>query len=343
MSKNLSEFLDEPEILVESAIKKLEHLSGFESTDVRLLANVNIKLSVAKDLLRNHPPRKLMKALSYRSVDSMLKRENVASLFAVVTSVESPRWLNVFWRDLAKVHPSDFETREILIVKALSKYKAFKTKSGIGATPLLGAVVIWTPPKSKLELSASIAENISELRAVSAFIKLKNVEASFGSNLVDIIKNDAEHPLQISRLPISWRSIFHHYGLRSSKEHTEFFGPHILHEDIKAHKPLGVLASTSYVFNWWQDLEHVATKTKDGIVSFNLLDVIASKGHEFERRSLDNFRKSLWHEFVNSYFEHPSVEQHFMQQLEPQTVPIMDMPRVIDPEQEIKQMIEVGI
>jgi hypothetical protein len=74
-----------------------------------------------------------------------------------------------------------------------------------------------------------------------------------------------------------------------------------------------------------------------------LLDVIASKGHEFERRSLDNFRKSLWHEFVNSYFEHPSVEQHFMQQLEPQTVPIMDMPRVIDPEQEIKQMIEVGI
>jgi hypothetical protein len=119
MSKNLSEFLDEPEILVESAIKKLEHLSGFESTDVRLLANVNIKvrdklkdlgldpddttgpelyhallakvtkdeqnlnltsaeiikeiakvhknyqvyalkLSVAKDLLRNHPPRKLM-------------------------------------------------------------------------------------------------------------------------------------------------------------------------------------------------------------------------------------------------------------------------------------------
>jgi hypothetical protein len=175
MSKNLSKLLDQPEALVEAAVKKLEHLSGFESTDVRLLAEMSNKIrsktqelgldpddttgpelyhalsvklaqdeknlnlstddliykiakthklhkvyslkhSVAKELLRAHPPRKLMKHLNYRSVDSMLKRENVCELYGGLPLVEAPRWLNVFWKDLAKLTPSDFESREIEII-----------------------------------------------------------------------------------------------------------------------------------------------------------------------------------------------------------------------------------
>jgi hypothetical protein len=44
MSKKLAELLDEPEVVVESVIKKLEHLSGWESTDVRLLAEISNKV-----------------------------------------------------------------------------------------------------------------------------------------------------------------------------------------------------------------------------------------------------------------------------------------------------------
>jgi hypothetical protein len=39
MSKKFAELLDEPEVVVESVIKKLEHISGWESTDVRRPAN----------------------------------------------------------------------------------------------------------------------------------------------------------------------------------------------------------------------------------------------------------------------------------------------------------------
>jgi hypothetical protein len=42
----------------------------------------SLKRNVAKELLRSHPPRRLMKQLSFRSVDSMLKRENVCELYA---------------------------------------------------------------------------------------------------------------------------------------------------------------------------------------------------------------------------------------------------------------------
>jgi hypothetical protein len=403
MSKKLAELLYEPEILVESAIKKLEHLSGFESTDVRLLVEINnktrtkladigldpddttgpelyhallakvendeqtlnqnfgqiirqitdahkdysvyaLKQSVAKELLRNHPPRKLMKELSYRSVESMLKRENICTLFAFITAVESPRWLNVFWKDLAKITPSDFEVREISVISLTPKYATLTSgNSETISVPLMGAVMVNSNSGSKIALSLSIANSIGSLRSISAYIKLKNVESNFGKNLSDVIKDGLRDPLQVSRLPVSWRTIFHHYGQRDAREHTEFFGPHILHEDILAHNSIKTLSKISPIFTWWQDLEYVAKKTEQGIVSLNLIDVIKNAGLKFEERSLDHFRKSLWHEFIDRYLMHPSVEQHFMQQLEPQTIPIADIPMQANPENEIRQMMEVGV
>jgi hypothetical protein len=51
----------------------------------------------------------------------------------------------------------------------------------------------------------------------------------------------------------------------------------------------------------------------------------------------------LWHEFLNRYFAHPSVEQHFMQKLETQTVPVLDLQPNSSPEHNIRQMIEAGV
>jgi hypothetical protein len=143
-------------------------------------------------------------------------------------------------------------------------------------------------------------------------------------------------------MPINWKTIFHHYGRRVATEHTEFFGPHILHEDIKAHNGLKALSKVSPVFGWWEELECAIKKAEDGFVSLNLADVIAG-GKSYGQRSVTHARESLWHEFIDRYLEHPSVEQHFIGQLEPQTVPIEDLQPAQDPEQEIRQMMEIGV
>jgi hypothetical protein len=404
MAKVLAELLDEPEVVVESVVKKLEHISGWASTDVRFLAEINnnvrsklselnldpddttgpelyhallvrftrdaknlnlsiedliakisqahksykvyvLKHSVAKEILRNHPPRKVMKMLNYRSVDSMLKRENISVIFALLSVLETSRWQNVFYKDLPKITPSDFETREVEIVNIpASRWKFFNVEQNAQAVPLLGSVNINSDFTDKMALAALITQKISELRATSALIKYQNVEHDFGKNLVDIVKGVHKDPFKISVLPISWHAVFHHYGLRTEAEHTEFFGPHILHEDIKAHEILKMLGKVSPAFNWWQDLEYAAKKTGEGIVSFNLFDVISNLSNDYSQRNLDNFRYSLWHEFVNRYLAHPSVEQHFMQQLEPQTIPVNDLKANREsPEKEIARMVEVGI
>jgi hypothetical protein len=404
MSKNLSQLLDEPEVVVESVVNKLEHISGWNGTDVRLLAGINntarsklselkldpddttgpelyhalltkyaqdeaslglntqdiiekivhahkdfqvyaLKQSVARELLRSHPPRKVMKALGYRSVDSMLKREDISTIYALLPKLELTRWQNVFEKDLSKVTPSDFETRDVEIVDiSPERWSYFNSGSCAHAVVLLGSVNVNSKAAGKMELASTVTQKINQLRATSALIKYRNVEPNFGKNLIDILKGAHQNPFKISILPISWQSIFHHYGLRSAAEHTEFFGPHLLHDDIKAHEPLKILAKISPAFRWWHDLEYVAKKTGEGIVSFNLADVVSNQKNQYEHRNLNNFRKSLWHEFVNRYLAHPTVEQHFMQQLEPQPIPAIDMqPNNENAEKDIAKMIEVGI
>jgi hypothetical protein len=43
-----------------------------------------LKHAAARKLLKEMPPKKVMKQLGYRSVDSMLKRENIAELFGAL-------------------------------------------------------------------------------------------------------------------------------------------------------------------------------------------------------------------------------------------------------------------
>jgi hypothetical protein len=401
MPKLLAELLDIPEVLIETAITKLEHLSGWQSTDVRLLAEANNKLraktkelgldpedttgtelyyalqaklaadeksfnlgreeiiqklsqvykarkvyalrhGVAKDLLRGHPPKHLMKQLNYRSIDSMLKRENIVALYAALQIAESSRWHKTFWKDLSKLSPSDFETRQIEVVQIDAKrYKSLSNYSNTSPVELMGAVAVWPNTLSVMGLCVQTALNISKLREVCTYLKLKQVEPNFGKNLAEILQNEFTPPLEISHTPISWHTVFQHYGRRTAAEHTEYFGPHLLHEDIKAHYPLKSLSKISPVFNWWEGLEHVIKQTEDGLVSLNLADVLAGHPHNYKKRSIAHAQASLWHEFIDRYLDHPAVEQHFMQQLEPQTIAAEDLnPRTSSEEREIAQLME---
>jgi hypothetical protein len=72
MSKKLAELLDEPEVVVESVIKKLEHISGWESTDVRLLAEINNKV-LAKHLELGLDPKDTTGPELYHALLAKLK------------------------------------------------------------------------------------------------------------------------------------------------------------------------------------------------------------------------------------------------------------------------------
>lgn len=90
----------------------------------------SLKPSAAKELLRQCPPKKLIKQLGYRTVESILKRENVGGLYLLAPFVESASWQKNFQRTASRVSSSSY------IVSQLNFIELPEAKlDGIGEPP----------------------------------------------------------------------------------------------------------------------------------------------------------------------------------------------------------------
>ncbi|MBI3588841.1 MAG: hypothetical protein HY093_00285 [Candidatus Liptonbacteria bacterium] len=80
-----------------------------------------LKLEKAREFLMKEPPRRVMEFLGYRTVETMLQKEDLLEVYSALRFVEGSEWLNgVFFKQYEALKPEDFEEREIQ-VRALSE------------------------------------------------------------------------------------------------------------------------------------------------------------------------------------------------------------------------------
>jgi hypothetical protein len=328
----LTKFEHDEKVLLHSLGLKNLKADGFASKIAEFINHADmpknvwaLKRSVAKNLLKKQPPKHLMRKLNYRSIDSLLKRENISALFGAIEHTESGRWQKDFWRNFSKLSSADFENRTVEIVTLSGKrWESVSQNSAvITNVPALGAAIVWPSTSIKrigaIGMSLFLAHHINSLRISSAYIKLHQVENDFAATLKKACQQGIDTPLELSHLPINWKTIFHHYGKTSASNFQEAFEPHILQEDIKLPDELKVLSKLSPVFKWWSSHEHTAANLKGHHVSLNIMDVMGSyvAGLKYEQRNIDHFRSSLWHKLVDQYLEHDGVKRLITSQIGP--------------------------
>jgi len=74
-----------------------------------------IKTAAAKKLLKQNPPKHVMKHLGYRSVDSLIKRQKISVILSLAEVIESSNWQKSFDRQVSKLDQTNFEARPIEI------------------------------------------------------------------------------------------------------------------------------------------------------------------------------------------------------------------------------------
>ncbi|MGH7156661.1 MAG: hypothetical protein ACREGG_00890, partial [Candidatus Saccharimonadales bacterium] len=72
-----------------------------------------LKKAVAKNVLRAQPPKHVMKHLRYRSIESMLKREDLGEIYLAAQHLESSSWSKSHARQVSKLSQTDFELRSV--------------------------------------------------------------------------------------------------------------------------------------------------------------------------------------------------------------------------------------
>ena len=289
-----------------------------------------LKRSVAKKLLSVMPPKKLMKHLGYRSIDSMLKHENIDEIYTALRFSEGGEWLQKYNELFKTIQPSDFETRDISIVVMdhdkyvdLATHFVEKKLHNITHTKEMGVIVVVPMHAERmkgitLKSLPLMFHYINEIRLYSAFFKLKQVNTNFGATVVETLNADPGKASQMAGQYVHWRVIQRYFGKLKDEAHPEAFEPHVQPEDLHWRHAEEMLTLLDPEMNFWQDKDYVA-RTYDGLpVTFNLMDVSLgySNNEPYENRYVYHFRESLWNEIFMRYMGHKNLEDQILKQLD---------------------------
>ncbi len=290
-----------------------------------------LKRSVAKRLLHTMPPEKLMKHLGYRSVDSMLKHENIDEVYTALRFSEGGEWLNKYNELFKTVTPSDFETRDISIVvmdhdKYVDLAESFVKKKlhNITHTKEMGVIVVVPMHTERmkgitLKTLPLIFHYINEIRLYSAFFKLKQVEKNFGETVVETLIADPDSGAQMVGQNVHWRVIQRYFGKMKDENHPEAFQPHVHPEDLHWRRAEEMLAVLDPEMAFWVEQDYVGRIASDGLpITFNMMDVSLAYSNDepFKTRYYYHFRESLWNEIFMRYMGSKNLEDSILKQLD---------------------------
>jgi hypothetical protein len=289
-----------------------------------------LKHSVAKRLLKNHPPKKVMKILGCRSVDSMLKRENIAEVFGALRFAESADWMRVFLKQYHQLTPHDFESRQIEFVQldaekwgAATTEFVHKKRHNITHLKELGVILLLPMPFTRMRgvtitVLPLLLHYINEIRLYSSFFKHQQVQKDFGKIVADTLFADPGKHAVMAGQHVHWRVIQRYFGKLENEQHPEIFEPHVQPEDLHWRKAEEVLYRLEPALQFWQGMDFVGLLFPEGPVSFSLMDVAVSYVNDapYEHRAVYHMRESLWNELFIRYMGQSTLERQVLKQLD---------------------------
>lgn len=285
-----------------------------------------LKKNIAKGLLKNHQPKRLMKELSYRSVDSMLKRENISLLWAALPHTQSSRWLQLMRKKQAKLSLNDFETRPAeLIVPTAARWSGITARNSLlSSVDELGAVVFWPNAHAgrttSLGLAALGLQSVDRLRCRSAWFKLQRFSPGLGKRFAESLKDKSTALVKINgALTIPWSAVQRFLARRERQELPAELELYLDRSDLSQRTPVELLFALVPQLHAWTTCQYLLFSDSDGqAVSTNLVDIAVS--HATKKSLAERFgaigKQTLQEALISRYLAHPSFETYVLRALE---------------------------
>jgi hypothetical protein len=288
-----------------------------------------LKHSVARKLLKAMPPKRVMKQLGYRSVDSMLKREPIAEVYGAIRILETEAWQDGFLVKYKKLQPQDFETREMEVVRldpvkwgrATEAYVQEK-RHNITHLKELGVVLMLPMPIKYIQgativILPLVLHYLNEIRLYGTYLKMQQVRRDFGAVVARTLTEDPDDHVVMASQKIHWRVVQRYYGSKDN-EHPEVFEPHVLREDMYWRSAEDILYRLEPALHFWHEMDYIGAMFPEGPVSFNLMDIAAGYVNNlpYDQRAVGRFRQSLERELFVRYLGQPTLEQQVLRQLD---------------------------
>ena len=290
-----------------------------------------LKYEKAKDLLRQMPPKQLMKKLGYTDLEAMFEAEDFAEIYTALRFSEGADWLNRYNELFKTVTPDDYEERDIRIIHMdQAKYADLaaefvqKKLHNVTHTKELGTIVV-VPMRARkmrglvLKTLPLLLHYMNEVKLYSTFFKLKSAKPNFGQTVVETLIADPGTGSQMAGQRIHWRVIQRYLGKHKEDSiSTVAFEPHVQPEDLHWRRAEELLYQIDPELEFWKDRDYVALNYDGFPVTFNLFDVsfAYSNKESYTGRYAYHFRESLWNEIFIRYMGFKNLAGQVLEQLD---------------------------
>jgi hypothetical protein len=282
-----------------------------------------LKTVVGRKLLKKLPPKHTMKLLGYRSVDSLLRREQLLAVLAVAWLVEPAHWRKSMLETYRKLTAADFEIRSLIVVSPQSKHwqavadtVVAQNKHNIVALREYGAVVVLpfpdsAPPAAALTALLLALHEVNTVRACSTYLKLYQVRPDFGDYVKAVACGEPTLVTSVLDSPVDWHVVQRYYARFGDRFREDLFAPHIQRDDMTWYSIEKALSLIDPKLTFWHNTGSLGMTTVRGPVSLNVIDTALSYCNSlpYRSRSTDYLQQSLWGELIIRYLKHDAVEQ----------------------------------
>lgn len=283
------------------------------------------KASVLKKIIKHHPPKRIMTALHYRSVDSMLKHESPSRIVALARYIEAAEWQKIYVSALSSIKPSDFEMRAIEIVwidklALIESLQNTRAKHNLVIHAKEAGCVAVVPTAEQviygytLRTLVLLEHYISEVLYMSSYAKTIATHTKFGETYAYALHNVHEAHVHVSQHPVHWRNL--HHAIAGSPI-QDVLPPHLSVDKWQSDNANQRVKVYNQMLSFWDGFGHLVTKD-DERVSGSIIDLAIDVSDEraYEHRSLRYARRALEQELFSKYLQEPRILRLVMHRLD---------------------------
>ncbi len=230
------------------SLEAAQKICAFVKKFVPMQNGYFLKLEKAKELLIAEPPRFILSALGYNTVEDMLVKEDIFEVYSALRFLEGSEWLNnVFFKQYEKLRPEDFEERAVEIRAISPKWteaaQKFVAKKHHNVSHLKELGVIFVIPiflgisGETMRLMSLLVHYVHEVAYYSTLFKrcATGPIERFASSIVSLLRGDVVEdrlalPMSLADRP-RWM-IVQRYLAKDDENDWRLFEPHINPEAV---------------------------------------------------------------------------------------------------------------
>jgi hypothetical protein len=300
---------------------------------VRLVSDVvgekttwSIKHTAIKTLFKSNPPKKVMKAFHYQSLDSFVRRMDMSEAMLAARLVEGPQWWAKTKKLLACLTSKDFGASKLELIQLtsptwlplLSTVAKEKGYTVIGSKEC-GAIGLYSQVDSLSVLSTTlhVLQMVNEVVLHGTFLKLHYVSPTIGNALVHAIDEGGLIHGSLSGVAIHWRDVQRYFGSLAADGDVYF--SHLDTNDLGWVAMETRLALLVPDLAFWVGTDFIGVSYGDNKqVSCNLVDVVTNVVQDNDHKSAGNrwLKRALRSELMARYAAHPVTRALLLKQFD---------------------------